>query len=80
MFDYFNPVLREARKRAKEEYKQRLLQGKADAMMLHAREDAARKLANKEKFRQGFPHFVGQFLKAAIYLGVFFLMLALLAH
>ncbi len=76
MFDYFNPVLREARKRAKEEYKQRLLQGKADAMMRHAQEDASRKLARKETFRREFPGFMGKLLKVVLLLGGFVLLLS----
>lgn len=76
MFDYFNPVMREARKRAKEEYKQRLLQGKADAMMQHAREDASKKLARKETFRREFPGAMLKLLKAAFILGLFFILLS----
>lgn len=49
MFDMFNPALREARKRAKEEYKQRMLQGKMDEAMRRAQEKASRNLATREK-------------------------------
>lgn len=52
MFDMFNPALREARKRAKEEYRQRMLQGKMDEAMRRAHEKADRKLAFREKLHQ----------------------------
>ncbi len=48
MFDFLNPALREAKKRAKEEYNQRMLQGKIDEAMRHAREQADRDLQRRE--------------------------------
>ena len=55
MFDFLNPALREGKRRAREEYKQRMLQGKIDEAMRHAREDADRKLAARETFHREFP-------------------------
>ena len=52
MFDMFNPALREAKRRAKAEYKQRMLQGKIDETMRRARENADRKLAGREKMHR----------------------------
>ncbi|MBF0268665.1 MAG: hypothetical protein HQL44_08735 [Alphaproteobacteria bacterium] len=57
--------MREAKKRAKEEYRQRLIQGKADAMMRHARESADEELASKEQFRRSFPKNFKMFLAMA---------------
>lgn len=54
MFDFLNPALREGKRRAKEEYKQRMLQGKIDEAMRHAREDADRELAGREKLHRNF--------------------------
>jgi hypothetical protein len=52
MFDMLNPALREAKKRAKEEYQQRMLQGKMDEAMRRAHEKANRNLAQREKIHQ----------------------------
>lgn len=52
MFDFLNPALREAKKRAKEEYKQRMLQGKIDEAMRRAKEKADMKLASREKWHR----------------------------
>lgn len=49
MFDMFNPVLREAKRRARAEYRHLILQGKIDQTMWRAREKAARKLASRER-------------------------------
>ena len=49
MLDMFNPALREAKRRARAEYRHLLLQGKIDQTMRNARERAARKLASREK-------------------------------
>jgi hypothetical protein len=49
MFDFLNPALREAKKRAKEEYNQRMLQGKIDEAMRRAKEKADMELAGREK-------------------------------
>jgi hypothetical protein len=47
MFDFLNPAMREAKKRAKEEYKQRILQGKINAVMENARAKADRELSKR---------------------------------
>lgn len=60
MFDMFNPALREAKRRAKEEYRQRLLQGKIDAAMRHAREKADNKLRTRERLRKDWPNMLVQ--------------------
>ncbi|MDK9721160.1 MAG: hypothetical protein OEL53_08245 [Rhodospirillales bacterium] len=52
MFDMLNPALREAKKRAKEEYEQRMLQGKMDEAMRRAHEKANRNLAQREQVHQ----------------------------
>jgi hypothetical protein len=69
MFDFMNPALREAKRRAKEEYKQRVLQGKIDACMQDARDAAHRKLYG--------PKWYQRHAKAMVYVFVFFVVVAL---
>lgn len=55
MLDMFNPSLREAKRRAREEYRQRMLQGKIDETMRRARERASRNLALRETIHRAMP-------------------------
>lgn len=68
MFDMFNPAMREAKRRAREEYRQRMLQGKMDATVRHARERADKNLAFQEKMHVEVPKFLKN---AAFVFGVF---------
>lgn len=44
MFDFLNPTMREAKRRAKEEYQRQLLQGKVDLEFQRAQQKAAHEL------------------------------------
>lgn len=78
MFDFLNPALREGKRRAKEEYRQRMLQGKIDEAMRHAREDADRKLAFREKLHKDFRAF--SFIKVLMYAAVIVVVVGMFAH
>lgn len=77
MFDFLNPTLREAKRRAKEEYNRQLLQGKVNLEFQRAQEKAARKLHRMETAPARRRSFFRKLGTAALYVIVFVVVVSI---